>query len=97
MSEQDSKSPDKASVSTFEGNLFGELFGFHKKTMDLLRNSGLKDDKLKLVSERISQLLANVTAESEHTRNLDLAGPLESAYEEVKRMVDELSGSPPGR
>jgi hypothetical protein len=69
------------------------LFGFHKKAMDLFRNSGLEDNKLKLVSERITQLLADVTAETERTPNLDLAGALESAYEEVKSMVGQLSGS----
>lgn len=97
MVEQDSKSPNKSNSTTFEGNLFGVLFVFHKKAMDLLRNAGPEDDKLKLVSERLTQLLADVTAEAERTRNWDLARPLELAYEEVKHMVDELSGSAPGR
>ena len=91
MDEQHSNSPDKPNFASFEGNLFGALLGFHKKVMDLLRNSGLDDDKLELVSERIKQLLADATAETERTKNLNLAGPLESAYEEVKGMVDELS------
>jgi hypothetical protein len=43
------------------------------------------------VSERIEQLLADATDEMKRTKNLNLAGPLESAYEEVKSMVDELS------
>ncbi len=93
MDEQNSKSPDKPNLAAFEGNLFGALFGFHKKAMGLLRNSGLDDDKLELVSERIEQLLADATAEMERTKNLNLAGPLESAYEEIKGMVDELSDS----
>ena len=91
MDEQNSKSPDKPNLAAFEGNLFGAMLDFHKKVMDLLRNSGLDDDKLELVSERIKQLLAGATAEMERTKNLNLAGPLESAYEEVKSMVDELS------
>lgn len=93
MDEQNSKSPDKSNLAAFEGNLFEVLFGFHEKAMDLLRNSGLDDDKLKLVSERIERLLADATAEIKRTKNLNLAKPLESAYEEVKSMVDELSDS----
>jgi len=91
MDAQTNKSPDKSNLAAFEGNLFGALFGFHKKAMDLLRNSGLDDDKLELVSERIEQLLADATAEMKRTKNLNLAGPLDSAYEELKSMVDELS------
>ena len=97
MGEQDSESPDKSNFSTFEGNLFGALLGFHETLMDLLRNSGLKDDKLKLVSDRIKQLLADVTSETERTGTFDLAAMLDSAYDEVKGMVEELSRSGPGR
>ena len=90
MDEQDCNSPDKPNLASFEGNLFGALLDFHKKVMDLLRNSGLDDDKLKLVSERIEQLLADATAEMKRTKNLNLAEPLEATYEEVKSMVEEL-------
>ncbi len=91
MDEQNSKSPDKPNLAAFEGNLFGAMLDFHKKVMDLLRNSGLDDDKLELVSKRIKQLLADATAEMKRTNNLNLSEPLELAYEEVKGMVDELS------
>jgi hypothetical protein len=91
MDAQTNEPTDKSNLTAFEGNLFGTLFGFHEKAMDLLRNSGLDDDKLKLVSERIGQLLADATAEMERTKNLNLAGPLDSVYEEVKNMVDELT------
>jgi len=83
-----SETPDIAAV---EADLFQDLFLFHKKAMDLLRNSGLEDDKLDLVANRIKQLLADVTAEMQQTKNLNLKEPLESAYEELKRMVAELS------
>ena len=91
MNETTDKRQDNPDLASFETDLFGTLFGFHRKAMDLLRNSGLDDDKMKLVADRICQLLDDATAEMERTKNLDLSGPLESAYEEVKRMVEELS------
>ncbi|MEO2032770.1 MAG: hypothetical protein ABGZ35_11860 [Planctomycetaceae bacterium] len=97
MPEQSDKRPAEPTLSTIEGNLFGELFGFHKKVMELLRNAKLSDDKLELVSERIEQLLGDVTAEINRSKTLDLAGQLESAYEEGKSMVDELSVFHDGR
>ena len=97
MPEQSDKRPAEPTPSTIEGNLFGELFGFHKKVMELLRNAKLSDDKLELVSERIEQLLGDVTAEINRSKTLDLAGQLESAYEEGKSMVDELSVFHDGR
>ena len=54
----------------------------------------LDDDKLDGVADRIKQLLERVTAEIRRTKDFNnLEGPLESAYEEVKRLVDELSKS----
>lgn len=91
MDEQTDKPPDKPNFPSFEADLFGALFGFHKKTMTLLRQASLDDDNLDLVADRISQLLREATAEVERTKNLDMTGTLESVYEEVKRMVEELS------
>ena len=91
MDEQTNERQDNPDLASFETDLFGALFGFHRKAMDLLRNSGLDDDKIKLVADRIGQLLREATAEMKRTKNLDLSGPLESAYKEVKRMVEELS------
>ncbi len=91
MDEQTDKPQDSPDVTSLEGGLFGALFGFHEKTITLLRQSSLDDDKLNLVGDRIKQLLGDATAEIERTKNLNLAGALESAYEEVERMVDELS------
>lgn len=91
MDAQTNKPPDKSNLAAFEGDLFGALFGFHKKAMDLLRNSGLDDDKLALASERIKQLLADATDEMTRKKNLNLVGPLDSAYKELKSMVDELT------
>jgi hypothetical protein len=91
MDERSSKFPIESNLADLEQDLFGVLFEFHKKTMDLLRNSGLDDDKLESVSKRIKQLLADATAEMKRTKNLSLSGLLDAAYEDVKSMVDELS------
>lgn len=91
MDERSSKFPIESNLADLEQDLFGVLFEFHKKTMDLLRNSGLDDDKLESVSKRIKQLLADATAEMERTKNLSLSELLDAAYEDVKNMVDELS------
>ena len=91
MDEQTNERQDNPDLASFETDLVGTLFGFHERTMTLLRNSGLDDDKIELVADRIGQLPDDVTAEMKRTKNLDLAGPLKSAYEEVKRLVEELS------
>ena len=54
--------------------------------------SSLDDEKLNLVADRIKTLLADTTAEVERTKDLNVAGRLEAAYDEVERLVDELSG-----
>ena len=91
MNEQTNEGQATPDLDSLETDLVGTLFGFHERTMTLLRNSGLDDGKTKLVADRIGQLLRAATAEMERTKNLDLSGPLVSAYEEVKRMVEELS------
>ena len=83
--------PAEPNLSSIEGDLFGALFSFHDKILKLLRRASLEDDKLNVVTERIKRLLEDATAEMERTMNLNLAGPLESAFEEIKGMVDELS------
>lgn len=80
--------PNLASV---EADLFGVLFAFHKKTMTLLRESSLNDEQVRIVGDRIKALLDNATAETKITRQVNVAERLEAAYEEVKRLVDELS------
>ena len=91
MDEQINERQDNPDLASFETDLVGTLFGFHERAMALLRNSGLDDDKITLVGDRICLLLREATAEMERTKNLDLSGPLVSAYEEVRRLVEELS------
>jgi hypothetical protein len=96
MPEQPRKHPPRPPLASVEADLFGAIFGFHKKTMTLLRQASLNDEKLKVVTERIKTLLDNATAEGKQTQRLNVRERLEAAYEEVKRLVDELAGFPDG-
>ena len=92
MPEHNDKQPAEPNLSSTEGNLFGALFSFHEKTMDLLRQSSLDDDKLELATERIKTLLEDATVEMKQAKDLSKLVPrLEAAYADVERLVDELS------
>jgi len=78
-------------IASFEADVLGVLFGFYKKSMTLLRQSSLDEEKIKIAGERICQLMENVPEEIKRSRDWNLAGRMESAYEEVKRMVEELA------
>ena len=93
MDAQFNQRPDKPSLASIEDNLFGALFGFHQRIVTLLRQSSLDEEKLKLVSKRIKQLLEGVTAEIRRSKDPRLQDRLESVYEEVKRLVDDLPSS----
>ena len=88
---EERKPVDEPSLASFEGDLFGALFGFYEKAMTLLRQSSLDDEKLKVAGEAIQGVFAKVTDEMKRTRNLNLTGPFEAGYEEVRRLVEELS------
>ena len=91
VNQQAKKPQDKPDLAAFEADLFGAVFGFYGKTITLLRKSSLDEEKKKLAVERIGQLMQTVTDEMERSRDCNVVGRLESAYEEVKRLVDELS------
>ena len=91
MDDQSNQPPDKPSLHSIEGGLFGALFGFHKEVMALLREADLDDEKLDIAAERIKLLTDKATDEIRHTKDLDIQGRLDSMYEEVKRMIEELA------
>jgi predicted acetyltransferase len=82
---------NKPPLASIEADLFGTIFGFHKKFMTLLRESSLDDEKENVVADRIKALLGNVTAEMDRKQQLNVAERLEAIYEEARRLVDELS------
>ena len=92
MTEQSPTPPFPPTLASVEADSFGAAFGFHKKTMTLLRESSLDDEKMKVVADRVNKLLDHTTAEMKRTQQMDIKERLEAAYDEVKRLVDELSG-----
>jgi hypothetical protein len=62
MPEQDKEPPADPNIASVEENLFG-AFGFHKKAMDLVRQSALDNEKLTLVADRINTLLDDISDE----------------------------------
>lgn len=86
----------KPSLASIEADLFGTLFGFHEKTMALVRQSSLDDEKLRIVADRMNSLLDSVTAEIKERKEFNLTDRLEAAYSEVKRLIDEVSAGKNG-
>jgi len=84
---------EQPDLASFEGDLFGALFDFYEKAMALLRQSSLDEEKLKLAGKAIQGVFAKVTDEMKRTRNLNLTGPFEAGYEDIRRLVKELSSS----
>jgi hypothetical protein len=82
----------KPPLTSVEADLFGGVFGFHRKAMTLLRQSSLDDEKRKLVADRIKTLLNSITAELKGPQQMILKERMDAAFDEVKRLVDELSG-----
>ena len=95
MQGEPSYQPDGPNFASIEGNQFGALFISYDKTTKLLRQSSLDDDKLKVVSERIQRLLEDSRAEMVRTNDFsNLARRLDTAYGELKRLVEDLSDPP---
>lgn len=88
----DQSNKPSPSLHSVEVDLFGALFGFHKKVMVLLRAANLGDEKLGIAGERIHFLMDKATEEIKRTHDLNIQPRLDSMYEEVQRMVEELSG-----
>jgi hypothetical protein len=92
MTEQSPKLSSPPTLASAEADWLRALFGFHTKTMTLLRESSLDDEKMKVVADRINNLLDDATAELKRTQQMNIKERLEAAYDEVKRLVDELLG-----
>ena len=82
---------DKPSFALAEKDILEALAGFQRRVVTMLRQSSLDEKDLKVAGEAISGVFATVTAEMKRTRSLDLTKPLEAGYEEIRRLVEELS------
>lgn len=91
LDDQANKPPDTPDLRSFQGGLFGALFGFRKKLKGLLRAANLDDENERIAGERIHLLMDRATEEIKRTSDVDIQPRLDSLYEELKRMVEELS------
>ena len=80
--------PTLASVET---DLFGALFAFHKKTMTLVRESSLDDEKLKVVADRLHTLLDDAIAEVKQSQQLNLTERLDAVYSASRALRIKLA------
>ena len=94
MDDQTNKPADTPSLHSVEGGLFGALLGFHQKTMTLLRAANLDDDKVDIAFSHLTLLIAKVKEDIKLTNDLNIQPHLDSMYDQMKRLVDELSKSP---
>ena len=83
-------------LASVEADLFGAIFEFHKQTMTLLRQTSLNDEQLKVVADRIKNLLKTATTEAKRLQQWNMTEHWGAAYSEVKRLVNELSGASDG-
>jgi len=91
MPDQPQKPRLQTTLASVESDLLGAILAFHKKVMTLVRGASLDDEKITVVAARIKTLLDEAAAEVKQTQQLNIKKRLETAYEEVKRLVDELS------
>jgi hypothetical protein len=89
--------PKQQHLAAVEADLFGTLIAFHKKTMTLVRESSLDDEKINVVADRIKTLLDAATAEMKATQQVNLTQRLDAAFDEVKRLVEKLSHPDDGK
>ncbi len=91
MPDEKQDPPDKPNLASVERTLFEALFGFHTKTITLLRNSSLDEGQKLLVADRIKTLYADIAAQIQPLKDFDLESRLDAAYEEVEQLVEKLS------
>ncbi|MEI8373677.1 MAG: hypothetical protein WCJ35_12690 [Planctomycetota bacterium] len=83
---------EKFDLDSIEAKLFRPLSEFYKKAIILLQKSPLRDEKAKvMVVERIKLVMKNVVDEMNRSKTFNMTAPLESAYEEIRCLVEELS------
>lgn len=84
---------DNPSLDSIEGGLFGALFDFYENVMALLRGANLSDENVKVAGKRLHVLMKENSEHIKRTRDLNTQPRLDSMYEEVKRLVDDLAES----
>ena len=79
------------SFASAETDIVEALAGFQQRVVTVLRQSSLDDGTAKVLSRHIKSVIQEITDEMKGSRDFDLAERLESAYEEIRRLVEDLS------
>ena len=82
---------DKPSFALAEEDICEALAGFQRRVVSMLRKSSLDEGTAKVLSRHVKLVIQNITDEMQSSRDFDLAGRLESAYEEMRCLADDLS------
>jgi hypothetical protein len=82
---------NKPSFALAEEDIFEALAGFQRRVVSMLRKSSLDEGTAKVLFRHVKFVIQNITDEMKRSRDFDLAGRLESAYEEIQRLVEDLS------
>ena len=62
--------------------------------MTLLRGASLDDDRLSIAGKQIEVLMDQAIDEMKSTGDLNVQGRLDSMYEQVERLIEQLAESP---
>jgi len=82
---------DKPSFASVEADIFEALAGFQRRVVSMLRKSSLDVGTAKVLSRHVKLVIQNITDEMKGSRDFDLAGRLESAYEEIRCLAEDIS------
>ena len=82
---------DKPSFALAEEDILEALAGFQRRVMSMLRKSSLDEGTAEVLSRHVKLVIQNITDEMKSSRDFDLAGRLESAYQEIRCLADDLS------
>ena len=82
---------ERPSLASAEEDIYEALAGFQQRVVTMLRQSSLDDGTTKVLARHIKSVIQEIINEMKGSRDFDLARRLESAYEEMERLVDDLS------
>jgi hypothetical protein len=85
------KKPTAPNLSFLETDLFGTLLEFNKKIVELLQQLAVDDEGKALANQRVESMINDITADIGRSQDFNLKNRLESVYDEMKRLLDEVA------
>jgi hypothetical protein len=91
MKQNSTNASDNASLDSLESDLFGMMISFPRKVTLLIEQAELGGEGTMAATEKINQILDNITAEMTQTKDFDIKKQLDAAYEEMRRFLHGLA------